>query len=226
MSDVVIGVDAAGNAAGNGGYGGYGGYGILFGILGGNSVAASTIANSGLRAIGGVEDRPGVATPDDIYTSTSNVVTTNNDRDGTQLVVNTPNGPLAFRSTAAGVALPATFTVTNTGANSATDVQVALEQDSVYRPLTITQAVASQGTVSLAASDRRGNYPAAVDLGTLAPGASATITLSIRSTTGSVFAAPARSRPSRPRRSSTTPRRPRRRPTRSMPTPTASPLMV
>ncbi len=179
ISGVVIGTNyLGGRDEGNGGYG------ILFGNLGGNVVGGGTVPlsvidNNGLRAIGGVEDRPGVDTPSDAYVTTGAIAESLNDTKATTLVVSTTNGSSGISYTSLGGSTTVTYTVTNTGTNPATDVGLDLTQDAFNKSLTVISGTASQGTIesNLAANS---DYPAFARLGTIAPGASATVTVTVQ----------------------------------------------
>ncbi len=177
VTGVVIGTDAAGGKdLGNGGYG------IKFGINGGNNVTNSVIENSGLRAIGGDNDTPGVPFQSGEYITTQGVVEANNDTKATKLVVSTPTGPTPNTIYGEwGISQTLTYTITNTGPVAATDVRVALFQN-VFTPIfSITSATSSQGTAGTTLSvTGPGDYPATAMLGTLAPGASATLTITVK----------------------------------------------
>ena len=172
ISDVLIGTDSAGDPGlGNGGAG------IQFGNFGGNTVADSVIANNGLRAIGGIDDRPGVPTTSGPDVAIDNVTTTGNDTQGTTLAVTTAAGGSTGVWQVSG-SDPGTisYTVTNTGSNVAHNVGIDLSQDPNLDSLTILSATTSQGSIQ-ADVGSQDQYPSLADLGTLAPGASATITV-------------------------------------------------
>ena len=172
---VVIGTDVAGDQnLGNGGYG------IKFGINGGNYVSNSVIENNGLRGIGGALDVPGVPTVQNgIYVSTQGVIEDHNDAQATELVVTTPDRSASGRYAQWGSSLTLTYTITNTGKNAATNVSLALDQNQFFKLLTVTSATTTQGTIGTDPSVD-GNDPAFASLGTLAPGASATVTVTVK----------------------------------------------
>ncbi len=174
VTGVVIGTDAAGGKdLGNGGYG------IKFGINGGNNVTDSVIENNKLRAIGGVNDAPGVPFQSGQYCTTRGVEEANNDTQATKLVVSAPDGTTPGSIYIAwGISQTLTYTITNTGPIAATDVTVDLVQNPLSHLLSVRSAGTTQGTIGTTMS-ADGNYPAFANLGTLAPGASATITVTV-----------------------------------------------
>ncbi len=174
----LIGTDAAGNPdLGNGGYG------VRFGIDGSNSVTNCVIANNALLAIGCLNDQPGKPASNGIYTETNNTKT-NNDTKATTLVVTTqlgvaPTKPVYYAYHGSTITL--TYVVTNTGSIAAHDVDVALNPDLFSHLIAVKSAAVSQGTVdpdtSRTGINALGELPRYASLGTIEPGASATITV-------------------------------------------------
>ena len=172
------------------------GYGIKFGDYSlSNTVSNSVIAYNGSRAIGGSNDAPGQPTIDGSFTTQDVVEEHNNNRATRFDVTTTPaEDQHSPRYALLDSTATLTFVVTNTGPNTATDAVVALSEAPSIRYLTFVSATTSQGTVAAVPDTRSiaqlgsttpswlasGAPLAVAKLGSLAPGASATITLQVR----------------------------------------------
>ncbi len=179
IANVVIGTDhAGGQNLGNGGYG------IKFGAFGTGSVANSVIENSALRAIGTSDDYPGqpmngTGVTADRGVTTANLTEANNDTATTELLVTTTGGAAVTLNGVYGSTATLTYVVTNTGSLAATDATVALVENAFYPFLKILSATstASDTKFDLTTRDGDSGYPAFASLGTVAPGASVTLTI-------------------------------------------------
>ncbi len=172
----LIGTNAAGDDLGNGSYG------IWFAGGYSKSVGDSVIEYNGLEAFG-IGWRLGTLVDPDGFI-TQNVVNEHNNAQATSLLISTPtavapnaySGPTTYTHWDSDVTL--TYVITNTGAHAAKNVSIDLSQNWLYRVLTVTGATTSQGTVNPSTLDANSSQQSDfADLGTIAPGASVTLTI-------------------------------------------------
>lgn len=174
FEQLAIGSDATGQPdLGNGGYG------IEFASYNGYStIIDSLIAHNGLKGAGSPYDFLNDPRADTENTFI-NVTQFDNETKATSLTVSTPTGTYDDYNVAYGSTQTLTYTVTNTGSHPATNVIPTIHEGPETNFATIQSVTTSQGMVIWNQNPAIANTEL-VNFGTIAPGASATVTVVVQ----------------------------------------------